>query len=143
LSVLICEATNSPLMIPKFCSFYVFFPIFYSKNKAFFSSILPFIRFVIQGASGIAALYCPSRQHNFDVILSKDSFLPLLSNSSVFLPSIINRMLQEGHEGDLVTGICAGRTNRETVDFNNISCNTAKVAMEYFNFHEEGTLRRV
>jgi hypothetical protein len=53
-------------------------------------------------------------------------------------------MLQEGHEGDLVTGICAGRTNRETVDFNSISCNTAKdFAMEYFNFHEEGTLRRV
>jgi hypothetical protein len=48
--------------------------------------------------------------------------------------------MKEGHtEGDLVTWICAGRTNRETVDFNNISCNTAK---EYFNFHEEGTLRR-
>ena len=60
------------------------------------------------------------------------------------MPSIINRMLLEGHEGDLVTWICAGRTNRETVDFNNISCNTAKdFAMEYFNFHEEGTLRRV
>jgi hypothetical protein len=85
----------------------------------------------------------PKRQHNFDVILSKDSFLPLLSNSSVFLPSIINRMLQEGHEGDLVTWVCAGRTNRETVDFNNISCNTVKhFAIEYFNFHEEGTLRR-
>jgi hypothetical protein len=53
-------------------------------------------------------------------------------------------MLQEGHEGDLVTWICSKRTNRETVDFNNISCNTAKdFAMEYFNFHEEGTLRRV
>jgi hypothetical protein len=55
------------------------------------------------------------------------------------LPSIINRMLQEGQEGALVTGICAGRTNRETVDFNNISCNAVKdFAMEYFNFHEEG-----
>jgi hypothetical protein len=53
-------------------------------------------------------------------------------------------MLQESQEGALVTGICAGRTNREMVDFNNISCNTVKdFAMEYFNFHEEGTLRRV
>jgi hypothetical protein len=60
------------------------------------------------------------------------------------LPSIINRMLQEGHEGALVTGICAGRTNREMVYFTNISCNTVKdFAVEYFNFHEEGTLRRV
>jgi hypothetical protein len=42
------------------------------------------------------------------------------------LPSIINRMQQEGQEGALVTGICAGRTNREMVDFNNISCNTVK-----------------
>jgi hypothetical protein len=54
----------------------------------------------------------------------------------VFLPSIINRMLQEGQEGALVTGICARS--------NNISCNTVKdFAMEYFNFHEDGTLRRV
>jgi hypothetical protein len=53
-------------------------------------------------------------------------------------------MLQEGHKGALFTGICAGRTNREMVDFNNISCNTVKdFAREYFNFHEEGTLRRV
>jgi hypothetical protein len=53
-------------------------------------------------------------------------------------------MLQDGKEGELVTEICAGRTNREMVDFNNISCNTVKdFAMEYFNFHEEGTLRRV
>jgi hypothetical protein len=60
------------------------------------------------------------------------------------LPSIINRMLHEGQEEALVTGICAGRTNREMVDFNNISCNTVKdFTMEYFNFHEEGTLRRV
>ncbi len=45
-------------------------------------------------------------------------------------------MLQEGA---LVTGICAGRTNREMVYFNNISCNTEKdFAVEYFNFHEEG-----
>jgi hypothetical protein len=50
-------------------------------------------------------------------------------------------MLQEGHEGAFVRGICAGRTNREMVDF---SCNPVKdFAMEYFNFHEEGTLRRV
>jgi hypothetical protein len=35
-------------------------------------------------------------------------------------------MLQEGHEGALVTVICAGRTNREMVDFNNISYNTVK-----------------
>ncbi len=56
------------------------------------------------------------------------------------MPSIINKMLQEGQEGALVTGICAGRTNREMVDFKNISCNTVKdFAMEYFNFHEEGT----
>ena len=41
-------------------------------------------------------------------------------------------MLQGGQEGALVTGICAGRTNREMVDFNNISCNTVKdFAMEY------------
>jgi hypothetical protein len=41
-------------------------------------------------------------------------------------------MLQEGHEGSLVTGICAGRTNREMVYFNNISCNTVKdFAIEY------------
>jgi hypothetical protein len=60
------------------------------------------------------------------------------------LPSIINRMLQGGQEGALVTGICTGRTNSEMVDFNNISCNTVKdFAMEYFNFHEKGTLRRV
>jgi hypothetical protein len=60
------------------------------------------------------------------------------------LPSIINRMLQEGQEGALVTGICAWRTNREMVDFDNISCNTVKdFAMKYFNFHEERTLRRV
>jgi hypothetical protein len=53
-------------------------------------------------------------------------------------------MLQEGQECPLRTGICAGRTNREMADFNNISCNTVKdFAMEYFNFHEEGTLRRV
>jgi hypothetical protein len=53
-------------------------------------------------------------------------------------------MLQEGQEGAFVTGICAGRTNREMVDFNNISCNTVKdFAIEYYNFHEEGTLRRV
>jgi hypothetical protein len=58
------------------------------------------------------------------------------------LPSIINRMLQEGQEGALVPGICAVRVIREMVDFNNISCNTAKdFAMEYF--HEEETLRRV
>jgi hypothetical protein len=37
------------------------------------------------------------------------------------LPSIINRMLQEGQEGALVTGICTRRTNREMVDFNNYS----------------------
>jgi hypothetical protein len=37
------------------------------------------------------------------------------------LPSIINRMPQEGQEGALVTGICAGRNNRKMVDFNNIS----------------------
>ncbi len=54
---------------------------------------------IVQGASAAVwtpaskSLYCPSRQHNFDVILSKDSSLPLLSNSSVFLPSVINRML--------------------------------------------------
>jgi hypothetical protein len=60
------------------------------------------------------------------------------------LPSIINRMLQEGQDGALVTGIRAGRTNREMVDFNNISCNTVKdFAMDYFNFHEERTLHRV
>jgi hypothetical protein len=53
-------------------------------------------------------------------------------------------MLQEGQEGHLVTGICAGRTNREMADFNNISCNTVKdFAMDYFNIHKEGTLRRV
>jgi hypothetical protein len=53
-------------------------------------------------------------------------------------------MLQEGQEGALVTGICVRRTNREMVDFNNISCNIVKdFAMEYFNFHEEGKLRRV
>jgi hypothetical protein len=53
-------------------------------------------------------------------------------------------MLQEGHEGALVTEICAGRTNREMVDFDSISCNTVKdFAMKYFNFHEEGTLLRV
>jgi hypothetical protein len=53
-------------------------------------------------------------------------------------------MLQEGNEGALVTGIWAGRTNREMVYFNNISCNTVKdFAMEYLNFHEERTLRRV
>jgi hypothetical protein len=51
-------------------------------------------------------------------------------------------MLQEGQERALVTGICAGRTNRKVVDFNNISCNTVKdFAMEFFNFYEEGTLR--
>jgi hypothetical protein len=94
--------------------------------------------------STLKVVYCPSHQHNFDVIQSKDSFLPLLSNSGVFLPSIINRMLQEGQEGALVTGICAGRTNRKMVDFINISCNTVQdFAMEYFNFHEEGTLRKV
>jgi hypothetical protein len=60
------------------------------------------------------------------------------------LPSIINRMLQEGQEGALVTGVCGRRTNREMVDFNNISCNTVKdFAMELFNFHEKGTLQRV
>jgi hypothetical protein len=49
-------------------------------------------------------------------------------------------MLQEGQDGARVTGICAGRTNREMVDINNISCNTVKdFAMEYFNFHEEVT----
>jgi hypothetical protein len=53
-------------------------------------------------------------------------------------------MLQEGQEGALVTGICAERTNREMVDFNNISCNTVKdFALEYLNFHEEGTLPSV
>jgi hypothetical protein len=74
-------------------------------------------------------------------LLSKDSFLPLLSNSSVFLPSIINRMLQEGQEGALFTEIYAGRTNREMVDFNNISCYTLKdFAMEYFNFQKKALL---
>jgi hypothetical protein len=53
-------------------------------------------------------------------------------------------MLQEGQEGALVTGMSAGRTNREMVDLNNISCNTVEdFALEYFNFHEEGTLRRI
>jgi hypothetical protein len=57
---------------------------------------------------------------------------------------MLNRMLQEGQEGALVTGISAGRTNREMIDFNNISCNTVKdFAIEYFNFYDEGTLRRV
>jgi hypothetical protein len=57
------------------------------------------------------------------------------------LSSIINRMLQEGQEGALGTGICAGRTNRKMVDFNDISCNAVKdFDIEYFNFHEEGTL---
>jgi hypothetical protein len=41
------------------------------------------------------------------------------------LPSIIKRILQEGQEGALVKGICAGRTNREMALFN-ISCNTVK-----------------
>jgi hypothetical protein len=57
---------------------------------------------------------------------------------------MLNRMLQEGQEGALVTGISAGRTNREMIDFNNFSCNTVKdFAIEYFNFYDEGTLRRV
>jgi hypothetical protein len=51
------------------------------------------VRAVLTSASKSRLLHCPSRQHNFDVILSKDSFLPLLGNSSVFLPSIIKRML--------------------------------------------------
>ncbi len=60
----------------------------------------------------LKVVYCPSRRHNFDVILSKDSFLPLLSNISVFLPSI-KQDATGGHEGAIVTGFCAGRTNRE------------------------------
>jgi hypothetical protein len=46
-------------------------------------------------------------------------------------------MLQDGQEGALVTEICAGKINREMVDFNNISCNTVE------DFEEEGTLQRV
>ncbi len=56
----------------------------------------------------LKVVYCPSRQHNFDVILSKDSFLPLLSNSSVFLPSTINRMLQEVMKEPLSQGFAPG-----------------------------------
>ncbi len=52
-------------------------------------------------------------------------------------------MLQEGQEGALVTEICAGRTNGELVDFNNISCNTVKdFTMEYFNFHEKRNITK-
>ncbi len=46
----------------------------------------------------LKVVYCPSRQHNFDVIQSKDSFLPLLSNSSVFF-AINNKQDATGRSG--------------------------------------------
>jgi hypothetical protein len=54
------------------------------------------VRAVLTPASKF--VYCPSRQHNFDVILSKDSFLTLLSNSSVFL-AISNKQDATGSSG--------------------------------------------
>ena len=51
----------------------------------------------------------------------------------------MNGNLQEAQRGAIVTGIRAGRTNREIADFNNISYNTVKnYAREYNNFIEEG-----
>jgi hypothetical protein len=52
----------------------------------------------------------------------------------------INGQLQKCVRGAIVTGICAGRTNREIADFNNLSVNTVKssFAREYHNFIEEG-----
>jgi hypothetical protein len=38
----------------------------------------------------------------------------------------MNRQLQECMGVATVTGICAGRTNREIADFDNISVNTVK-----------------
>ncbi len=57
----------------------------------------------------LKVIYCLSRQQNFEVILSKDFFLPLLSNSSVF-SLIINRMLQEGRKEPLSQGSAPGRS---------------------------------
>jgi len=51
----------------------------------------------------------------------------------------MNRLLPESVRGAIVTGICAGRTNKEMADFNNISVTTVKsFAREYHNFIEEG-----
>jgi hypothetical protein len=51
----------------------------------------------------------------------------------------MNGQLQECVRGAIVTGICAGRTNREIADFNNISVNTVQsFSREYHNFIEEG-----
>jgi transposase len=51
----------------------------------------------------------------------------------------MNGLLQESLRGAIVTGIRAGRTNREIADFNNISYNTVKnFSREYYNFIEEG-----
>jgi hypothetical protein len=53
-------------------------------------------------------------------------------------------MLQEVMKEPLSQGSAPGGPTGRCVDFNNISCNTVKdFSMEYFNFHEEGTLRRV
>ena len=51
----------------------------------------------------------------------------------------MNGNLQEAQRGAIVTGLRAGRTNREISDFNNIPYNTVKgFAREYHCFLEEG-----
>ena len=51
----------------------------------------------------------------------------------------MNGLLQESQRGAIVTGIRAGRTNREIADFNNISYNTVKnFSREYHKFIGDG-----
>jgi hypothetical protein len=51
----------------------------------------------------------------------------------------MNGLLQESQRGAIVTGICAGRTNREIAYFNNISYNTVKHFFhEYHKYIEDG-----
>ena len=51
----------------------------------------------------------------------------------------MNGLLQESVRGAIVTGIRAGRTNKEIADFNNISVSTVKrLAKEYHKFIEQG-----
>jgi hypothetical protein len=55
------------------------------------------------------------------------------------IQSAVGRAPRAGVRGAIVTGIRAGRTNREIADFNNISVNTVKsFSREYHRFIEEG-----
>ena len=79
-----------------------------------------------------------SRALRFDQLIAITVCSATAHNFASFV-SIMNGNLQEAQRGAIVTGLRAGRTNREISDFNNIPYNTVKgFAREYHCFLEEG-----